>query len=59
MSHGRVTVATQVADAIKERSERIYKKYGNVMLETEGMTKVRPALALRFYLLHSTVQRTT
>mmetsp|Transcript_20969 Transcript_20969/g.63126 ORF Transcript_20969/g.63126 Transcript_20969/m.63126 type:complete len:388 (+) Transcript_20969:212-1375(+) len=29
----------QVADAIKERSERIYKKYGNVMLETEGMTK--------------------
>lgn len=29
----------QVASALRERSDRIYKKYGIVMLETEGMTK--------------------
>ena len=29
----------QVADALRERAQRIYDKYGNVMLETEGMTK--------------------
>ena len=29
----------QVADALRERAQRIYEKYGNVMLETEGMTK--------------------
>lgn len=29
----------EVAAALKERAERIYDKYGNVMLETEGMTK--------------------
>ncbi len=28
-------------DALKERSQRIYKEYGNVMLDTEGMSKVR------------------
>ncbi|CAK0783201.1 hypothetical protein CVIRNUC_006400 [Coccomyxa viridis] len=28
-----------VADALRERAQRIYEKYGNVMLETEGMTK--------------------
>ena len=28
-----------VAEALKERAERIYKQFGNVMLETEGMTK--------------------
>lgn len=33
--------AVQVGEALKERAERIYKDYGNVMLETEGMTKVR------------------
>ena len=31
----------QVQDALKERSQRIYKEYGNVMLDTEGMSKVR------------------
>lgn len=31
----------QVEEALKERSQRIYKEYGNVMLDTEGMTKVR------------------
>jgi hypothetical protein len=30
-----------VQDALKERSQRIYKEYGNVMLDTEGMSKVR------------------
>ena len=30
----------QVEEALKERSQRIYKEYGNVMLDTEGMTKV-------------------
>ena len=29
----------QVAEALRERAQRIYEKYGNVMLETEGMTK--------------------
>lgn len=29
----------EVADALRERAVRIYEKYGNVMLETEGMTK--------------------
>jgi hypothetical protein len=29
----------QVAEALRERAERIYDKYGNVMLDTEGMTK--------------------
>lgn len=29
----------QVAEALKERAQRIYDKYGNVMLETEGMTQ--------------------
>ena len=29
----------QVADALQERAQRIYDKYGNVMLETKGMTK--------------------
>ena len=29
----------QIAAALKERAGRIYDKYGNVMLETEGMTK--------------------
>jgi hypothetical protein len=28
-----------VAEAVKERAQRIYEKFGNVMLETEGMTK--------------------
>jgi hypothetical protein len=28
-----------VAEALRERAQRIYEKYGNVMLETEGMTK--------------------
>lgn len=31
----------QVQEALKERAQRIYKEYGNVMLNTEGMTKVR------------------
>lgn len=34
-----MVLCTQVADALKERAQRIYDKYGNVMLETEGMTK--------------------
>ncbi|KAK9812867.1 hypothetical protein WJX72_004910 [[Myrmecia] bisecta] len=29
----------QVAEALKERAQRIYDKYGNVMLDVEGMTK--------------------
>lgn len=29
----------QVAEALRERAQRIYEKYGNVMLETQGMTK--------------------
>ncbi|KAK9819193.1 hypothetical protein WJX74_001239 [Apatococcus lobatus] len=29
----------QVAEAIKERGDRIFAKFGNVMLETKGMTK--------------------
>ncbi|CAL5220883.1 g2973 [Coccomyxa viridis] len=29
----------EVAEALRERAQRIYEKYGNVMLETEGMTK--------------------
>lgn len=28
-----------MAEALRERAQRIYEKYGNVMLETEGMTK--------------------
>ncbi len=36
----------QVGEALKERAERIYKDYGNVMLETEGMTKVRRLIFL-------------
>jgi hypothetical protein len=28
----------QVAEALKERSQRIYDKYGTLMLNTEGMT---------------------
>ncbi len=32
-------LCAQVADALRERAQRIYDKYGNVMLETEGMTK--------------------
>ena len=28
-----------MAEAIKERGERIFAKFGNVMLETKGMTK--------------------
>ena len=29
----------QVADALKERAERIYKQYGNVMMDVAGMSK--------------------
>ena len=29
----------QVAGAIRERAQRIYERYGNVMLEVKGMTK--------------------
>ena len=29
----------QTAEALRERAARIYDKYGNVMLETAGMTK--------------------
>lgn len=29
----------QVAEALSERAQRIYDKYGNVMLETVGMSK--------------------
>ncbi|BDA47494.1 hypothetical protein COCOBI_10-3420 [Coccomyxa sp. Obi] len=29
----------EVAEALRERAQRIYEKYGNVMLETAGMTK--------------------
>ena len=28
-----------MAEALRERAQRIYEKYGNVMLETAGMTK--------------------
>jgi len=28
----------QVAEALKERSQRIYDKYGTLMLNTDGMT---------------------
>ena len=31
--------AAQVAEAMKERGQRIFSKFGNVMLETKGMTK--------------------
>lgn len=30
----------QVSEAILERAKRIYDKYGNVMLDVKGMTKV-------------------
>ena len=33
------SVPPQVAEALRERAQRIYEKYGNVMLETAGMTK--------------------
>ena len=41
-------------DALKERSQRIYKEYGNVMLDTEGMSKVcrLPLDYLRIEYLH-------
>ena len=29
----------QVAEALKERGQRVYSKYGNVMLDTTGMTQ--------------------
>lgn len=32
------TTITQVAEALKERAQRIYDKYGTLMLNTEGMT---------------------
>lgn len=28
-----------MSEALRERAQRIYEKYGNVMLETAGMTK--------------------
>ena len=31
--------ARQVAEALRERAQRIYEKYGNVMLDVAGMTK--------------------
>jgi hypothetical protein len=31
--------ARQVATALKDRAQRIYEKYGNVMLDVAGMTK--------------------
>lgn len=40
----------QVADALKERSERIYKKYGSVMLDTDGMTKALSLLLRQRFL---------
>ncbi len=32
-------ISFQVAEALRERAQRIYEKYGNVMLEVAGMTK--------------------
>ena len=29
----------QIAAALKERAQRVYDRYGNVMLEVQGMTK--------------------
>lgn len=48
--HAREACA-QVADALKERSDRIYKKYGSVMLDTDGMTKAISRLPFDQYLL--------
>eukprot|EP00878_Enallax_costatus_P021999 GHUV01023321.1.p1 GENE.GHUV01023321.1~~GHUV01023321.1.p1 ORF type:complete len:134 (+),score=37.91 GHUV01023321.1:126-527(+) len=31
-------VSSQVAEALKERAQRIYDKYGTLMLNTDGMT---------------------
>lgn len=33
-----VKLSVQTAEAIKERASRIYKTYGNIMLNTQGMT---------------------
>lgn len=29
----------QIAAALRERAQRVYERYGNVMLEVKGMTK--------------------
>ncbi len=32
--------APQVADALRERAQRVYEKYGTVMVNMEGMSQV-------------------
>lgn len=38
-ANARCCRARQVATALKDRAQRIYEKYGNVMLDVAGMTK--------------------
>ena len=32
-------VWAQVGEALRERAQRVYERYGNVMLDVKGMTK--------------------